>query len=79
MDGVSFGFCLLFSTLAPSLQISQILAHAEHADQDYWKFSGCPGQPDPGAGHYCLHLRRGGDAALWKELQRVCLQDQPEL
>lgn len=71
--------CLFVFSLAPSLQIGQVLAHPEHVDQDHWELRWCPGQPDLGAGHHCLHLCGGGDAALREELQGVRVQDQPGL
>lgn len=64
---------------AESVQAGQVVAHAEHADQDHRELGGGAGEPDPGAGHHRLHLRRGGDAALRQELQGLRVQDQQDL
>lgn len=58
---------------AEGLQIGQVMAHSEHADQDHRELSGGSRELDSGARHYCLHLRGGGHAAVWQELQGVCV------
>ena len=61
--------------IAACLQTRQVMAHPQHADQDHWKLSGRSWKLDIGAGHHRLHLCCGWHAAVWQELQGVCVQD----
>lgn len=47
------------------------MAHSEHVDQNHRELSGSSGELDTGARHHRVHLRSGGHAAVWQELQGV--------
>lgn len=66
---------ILFSLLllAKSVQISQVMAHPKHADQNHRKFGWSSGKFNAGVGHYRLHLCCGGHAAVWEKLQGLRL------
>ena len=65
----------IFHFPAPSFQVGKILANIKYANKDHRQFSWGPGKSDLGVGHHRLHFCGGRHAALWEELQRMCVQD----
>lgn len=56
-----------------SFQACQILANPQYANQNHWQLSRCLGKPHSSPRHHSFHLCCGGHAAIWEELQRMCL------